>query len=100
MEEEDVEARRKSDSKEYYIFTFVLHVLITLFAIIFTDIEDVFNVIGAISASAINFWFPSIFYFQSVKKLKKEKKPRYYMSWALLWFFVPFGIFAVVSNYI
>ena len=94
------EERRKKDAIEYYIFTAVLHIIITILAIVFQDIEDVFNVIGAISASAINFWFPSIFYFQSVKKKRKEKKSTYYMSWALLWFFVPFGIFAVVSNYI
>ena len=32
------EDRRKKDEKEYYIFTAVLHIIITAFAIIFQDI--------------------------------------------------------------
>ena len=88
------------NKKQFYIVTFALHIIITIFSIVFKDIQDVVNVIGAISASAISFWFPGIFYFTLVKRMKKPKKISYYLSYLLLIFFVPFGFFAVAANYI
>lgn len=64
------------------------------------DIEDVFNVVGAIASNAISFIFPSMFYVFLILKKKKPKKVHYYISFALFVFFIPFGIFSVVSKFL
>lgn len=64
------------------------------------DIEDVFNVVGAIASNAIAFIFPSMFYMFLILKKKKPKKLHYYISVGLFFFFIPFGIFSVISKYL
>lgn len=64
------------------------------------DIEDVFNVVGAIASNAIAFIFPSMFYMFLILKKKKPKKLHYYISVALFFFFIPFGIFSVISKFL
>ena len=64
------------------------------------DIEDVFNIVGAVAANAISFIFPSLFYITLVKRKKRPVTYRYYLSLAVFVFFIPFGIFAMISNII
>lgn len=69
-------------------------------AIAVDDIEDVFNIVGAIASNAISFIFPAMFYMLLVRKKNKPRKLQYYISVALFIFFIPFGIFSVVSKFL
>ena len=69
-------------------------------AIAVDDIEDVFNIVGAIASNAIAFIFPAMFYMLLVQKKNKPKKLHYYISVVLFAFFIPFGIFSVVSKFL
>ena len=69
-------------------------------AILVDDIEDVFNIIGAIASNMISFILPSLFYWVMIKRKDKPKKIQYYGALVIFWLFIPIGIFAVVSNII
>ena len=67
-------------------------------AIAVTDIEDVFNIVGAVASNSIAFVFPTLFYIFQVKRKSKNKTIIYYISWVILCFFIPLGVYAIVSN--
>lgn len=94
-------AQRKKKANIYFlIYTFVLYGIAVGIAIAVDDIEDVFNIVGAIASNAIAFIFPSLFYFMMVRRKNKPKRWHYYAALACFCFFVPFGIFAVVSKFL
>ena len=64
------------------------------------DIEAVFNLVGAVASNAIGYIFPCMFYYLLVKYKNKKKTYSYYIARTLFYFFIPFGVFSVVSNYI
>lgn len=64
------------------------------------NIEDVFNLVGAVASNAIGYIFPCMFYYLLIKYKKKKITPSYYIAAGLFYFFIPFGIFAVITNYI
>ena len=68
-------------------------------ALVIQDIEDVFNVAGAISANSITFILPTMFYIFLILKKKKEKKIQYYVAWGVFVFSIPFGVFSVAANF-
>lgn len=82
------------------VYTFILYFVAIGTAILVDDIEDVFNLVGAIASNAIAFIFPSMFYVFLVKKKEKEVRIQYYFAMAIFIFFIPFGIFAVVSKFL
>ena len=55
----------------FYLFTFILYAVAIGVAIAVDDIEDVFNIVGAVAANAISFIFPGIFYYLLVKRKNK-----------------------------
>ena len=97
---DDREKKKKRAQVLFYIFTFVLYAIAIGIAIGVDDIEDVFNIIGAIASNMISFILPSLFYWIMVKRKNKEKKIQYYGAWAVFLLFIPLGIFAVISNII
>ena len=82
------------------MFTFILYAVAIGVSIAVDDIEDVFNIVGAVASNAISFIFPGLFYWMMIKRKNKEENIRYYLSIFIVCFFIPFGIFAVVSNII
>ena len=76
----------------FYLFTFILYAVAIGVAIAVDDIEDVFNIVGAVASNAISFIFPGLFYFVMIKRKNKEKNVKYYLSIVLVCFFIPFGI--------
>lgn len=64
------------------------------------NIQSVFNLVGAISASAVGFIFPMYFYIKLIYKKNKEKKGIYYFSILLMFLMILFCIFAVIALYI
>lgn len=84
----------------FIIYTIVLFLIIVGIAFSVDDVEIVFNVVGAVASNAISFIFPSMFYFMLVVKKNKPKKPYFYLA-AFLWiFFIPFGIFSVITKFL
>jgi hypothetical protein len=64
------------------------------------NIEDVFNVTGALAANATAFIIPPLFYVLLIHKKNKPRKIQYYLSAVMFLFFIPFGIFSVVNNFL
>ena len=93
-------ARKRKAQLLFYVYTAILYAVAIGIAIAVDDIEDVFNLVGAIASNAIAFIFPSLFYFTLVKRKNKEIRPQYYAAWVVFVFFIPFGIFAVVSKFL
>ncbi len=91
--------RKKQAKFLFVIYTVILFVFIIAIAAAVDDIEDIFNVVGAIASNAINFIFPAMFYMFLIRKKNKPKKIKYYISVGLFCFFIPFGIFSVVSKF-
>lgn len=67
-------------------------------AILFEDVEIVFNFIGSIASNSIGFILPCLFYWFLIKRKKQPINWKYYMSIGGVIFFIPFGIFAVVAK--
>lgn len=69
-------------------------------AVLVSDVEAVFNVVGAIASNSIGFILPAFFYFQLVSKKNKPINFKFYITKAMFFFFIPFGLFSVASQYI
>jgi len=82
------------------IYTLLLFAFAIAIAASVKDIEDVFNVVGAIASNAISFIFPPMFYALLIRKKDKPRKLHYFISWTLFVFFIPFGIFSVVTKFL
>jgi hypothetical protein len=57
-------------------------------------------VVGSIASNSIGFILPALFYFSLVTKKDKPINFKFYVSKAMFFFFIPFGLFAVASQYI
>lgn len=64
------------------------------------DIDNVFDIVAAITANGINFVFPALFYFMLVRRKNKDKNWKYYAALAIFGFFIGFGVFTVVMEFI
>ena len=93
-------ARKKKVHQLFLLYTFLLYLVIIGIAVSVDDIEDIFNLVGAIAANAISFILPSLFYVSLIKKKGKKIKLQYYFAQACFIFFIPFGAFAVISKFI
>ena len=82
------------------LYTFILYLVVITIAILVDDIEDIFNLVGAIAANALSFILPSLFYVMLVKKKSKKVRIQFYAAQMCFIFFIPFGIFAVVSKFL
>lgn len=69
-------------------------------AIFVDNIQDALNVVGAISSNLISFIYPGLFYIMLIRIKKKPKKIHYFIAIAVVVVFVPFGIFAVVTQFL
>lgn len=84
----------------FYLYTLFLFMIIVGVAISVQDIKAVFNLVGAIASNSIGYIFPCMFYYLLVKYKNKTKTYNFYIARTLFFFFIPFGIFSVVANYI
>jgi amino acid permease len=64
------------------------------------SIESVFNLVGAISCSAISTLLPLYYYIKLIQKKKKKKRKMYYVSIVMFSIMVPFSVFSVVALYV
>lgn len=74
--------------------------LVVAISISVSDIEAVFNIVGAVASNAIGIIFPCMFYYLLVKYKNKKKTYKYYIARTGFYFFIVFGIFSVISKYI
>jgi hypothetical protein len=84
----------------YIFYTSVTFIGIVLIAMFVSNIESVFNLVGAISCSSISIIFPLYFYIKLVQKKGKNKTKIYHASIVLLMIMLPLCIFTVVALYI
>ncbi len=84
----------------FYLYTLLVFAVIIGIAISVDDIEIVFNFIGAIASNAIGAILPCMFYYLLVKYKGKKITWRYHLSKVLFYFFIPFGIFSVITKYL
>jgi amino acid permease len=80
--------------------TILIFIFIFIISIIVNDIQNVFNVIGAISSNLLGFIFPPMFYIFLIRKKNKPRKMHYHAAWILFILFIPFGIFSVVTKFL
>ena len=64
------------------------------------DLGVIFNIVGAVASNSIGFILPSLFYIVLVIKKKKPKTFNFIGGAVLLCLAVPFGVFAVVCEFI
>lgn len=84
----------------FYIYTAFLFVIAVIIAVFVKDIEDVFSIVGSIAANALSFILPSMFYFFLVLKKNKSRKAHFYIAGFVFVFFIPFGIFSMMTKII
>ena len=84
----------------FYLYTLFVFAVIIGIAISVDDIEIVFNFIGAIASNAIGAILPCMFYYLLVKYKGKKITYRYHLAKVLFYFFIPFGIFSVITKYL
>jgi amino acid permease len=100
IQTEDKIKRKRKAKILFIIYTILLFAFAIAIAASVNDIEDVFNVVGAIASNAISFIFPPMFYLLLIRKKEKPRKIHYYISWVLFVFFIPFGIFSVITKFL
>lgn len=100
IQTEDKEKRKRLAKIHFYIYTAILFAISVAIAAVVKDIEDVFSIVGSIAANAISFIFPSLFYFFLIRKKNKPRKKHFYVAGFVFMFFIPFGIFSVVTKII
>lgn len=60
----------------------------------------VFNLIGALSSSSMNFLLPNYYYVKLVSLNNYKKDWKYYFSFGILVVMIPFCLFLVVALYL
>lgn len=94
-------ATRKKQSKILFIvYTVLIFGIIISIAASLDEVENVFNILGAIASNSTCLIFPCMFYVMLIRKRNKPKKLHYWVALAGFIFFIPFGIFSVVSMFI
>lgn len=94
------EEKRKKAKILFYLYSLLVFGVIIGIAISVDDIEVVFNFVGAIASNAIGAIFPCMFYYLLVKYKRKKITLSYHIAKVLFYFFIPFGIFAVITKYL
>lgn len=100
LQTEDKEKRKKIAKIHFYVYTAILLAVAVAIAVVVDDIEDVFSIVGSIAVNAIAFIFPSLFYFFLVRKKDKPRKVHFYIAGFIWMFFIPLGIFSVITKII
>jgi amino acid permease len=60
----------------------------------------VFNFVGAVASNLIGYIFPCLFYFLLVQYKNKNRGIAFEVARVFTFFFIPFGIFSIVAQYI
>lgn len=92
-----LEIEKQSKKVQFYIFTFLLQVSIVTVAILVQDIGPIFNVVGSISATAISYFFPCLFY---VNLTKKKKNALTYISFMIIFAAAVVAVIGLVCEHI
>ncbi len=71
-----------------------------ILAITIGKLGRIFNLVGAIASNSIGFILPTIFYIVLIVKKRRPKRLNFILSWALFATAVPFGIFAVIAEFL
>ena len=74
----------------------IIHLIIVYLAIIIGDIQPIFNIIGSLSANAISYTIPAIFFI----KLSKKKDIYLFLSYIIFIISILLGIFCVIAEQI
>ena len=78
---------------QFVIIVTIFYILLVLIAILVGDIGPIFNIIGSISANAISYILPSLFYIQ----LAKKKDYDFYFSIMIVIISTILGMFCLIS---
>ena len=90
--------RRKRENIKFYATSLSILFTLVILAIFVTQLETVFNLIGAIGANAISFGLPSLFYFALIAKLKdiSTLPPRQKRNYYLVKIYFAFSILLMI----
>ena len=69
-------------------------------AITVGELGVTFNIVGAVASNSIGFILPALFYIMLIHKKKKPKSINFYASVAMFCIAIPFGVLAIVSEFI
>lgn len=92
--------RRRKAQIHFYIYTATLYAVAIVIAILVDDIESVFNLVGSVASNAIGFILPCLFYFTLVAYKNKARGIKFHIARFLAFFFIPFGLFAIIAQYL
>lgn len=98
--EEDKALKKKKATNLFYLYTFGVLLFIAGVSLSVDNIAIVYNAIGAICSTSIGVLLPCLFYFELVRKKKKDKKLLYYVTIVLFIAIIPFGLFSMVAQYL
>jgi amino acid permease len=98
---DDNKLRKKPKAKIYfYVLSLFLFAIIVVLAVTVGNLGSIFNLVGAIASNSVGFIFPTLFYMVIVVKQHRKKRIHFWVSLALFCIALPFGIFAVASEFI
>ena len=85
----------------FFIFgvLFIFTVILTA-ALLFNNVQVVFNFIGAVTSSTLNVLLPNYYNVRLININNFRKGWKYYLSLAILVVMVPFCIFQIISLYV
>ena len=69
-------------------------------SIFLESIELIFNFLGAICETLVEFLLPAIFYVMLILKEEQPKNFIYYFAVGLIIVIIPFSLFSVVASYV
>lgn len=77
-----------------------LFVTIVALAVTIGRLGPIFNLVGAIASNGIGFILPTLFYMVLIWRKNRAKRIHFWASLVLFCTAIPFGIFAVVTEFI
>ena len=85
----------------FFIFgvLFIFTVILTA-ALLFNNVQVVFNFIGAVTSSTLNVLLPNYYNVRLININNFRKGWKYYLSLAILVVMVPFCVFQIISLYV
>ena len=66
-------------------------------AVLVSNIEAVFNIVGAVCSNSIGVLLPCLFYFMLVHKKKKSKGIKYYLTIVIFVVMLPYALFSIIA---
>jgi len=98
---DDSKARKKRKARIiFYLLTLALFATIVVLAVTIGRLGPIFNLVGAIASNSIGFILPTLFYMMLIWRKKRERRVHFRASLILFCTAVPFGIFAVITEFI